>query len=169
MAKEHVKTMKKKDLIRLDEEIAKRLQAEFNKEERLVRKKDEANISLTEEWDDIQAKICRREEEQTTNPSSTKKNHVYLPEEYGKKKPKDLKNKSFDSIQKMFDRAFKRVNTFVDFKTDLVKDILNKKLHVDYFSKMAYQLLKLLTKQLKNQRSVWKHPPDDYRAFNGET
>ncbi|GJY22403.1 hypothetical protein Tco_0396061 [Tanacetum coccineum] len=54
---EHVKTMKKKDLIRLDEEIAKRLQAEFNKEERLVRKKDEANISLTEEWDDIQAKI----------------------------------------------------------------------------------------------------------------
>ncbi|GKE24914.1 hypothetical protein Tco_1436426, partial [Tanacetum coccineum] len=38
------------------------------------------------------------------------------------KKPKDLKNKSFDSIQKMFDRAFKRVNTFVVFRTDLVKD-----------------------------------------------
>ncbi|GKC72981.1 hypothetical protein Tco_1118864 [Tanacetum coccineum] len=33
----------------------------------------------------------------------------------------DLKNKSFDSIQKMFDRAFKRVNTFVDFRTDLVE------------------------------------------------
>ncbi|GKC94326.1 hypothetical protein Tco_1159768, partial [Tanacetum coccineum] len=31
------------------------------------------------------------------------------------------KNKSFDSIQKMFDRAFKRVNTFVDFRTDLVE------------------------------------------------
>ncbi|GJT41453.1 hypothetical protein Tco_0941318 [Tanacetum coccineum] len=38
-----------------------------------------------------------------------------------RKKLKDLKNKSFDSIQKMFDRAFKRVNTFVDFKTDLVE------------------------------------------------
>ncbi|GKB23558.1 hypothetical protein Tco_0862959 [Tanacetum coccineum] len=38
------------------------------------------------------------------------------------KKPKDLKNKSFDSIQKMFNRAFKRVNTFVDFRTDLVED-----------------------------------------------
>ncbi|GJW97124.1 hypothetical protein Tco_0178932 [Tanacetum coccineum] len=37
------------------------------------------------------------------------------------KKLKDLKNKSFDSIQKMFDRAFKRVNTFVDFRTDLVE------------------------------------------------
>ncbi|GJW85155.1 hypothetical protein Tco_0158300 [Tanacetum coccineum] len=35
---------------------------------------------------------------------------------------KDLKNKSFDSIQKMFDRAFKRVNTFVDFRTNLVED-----------------------------------------------
>ncbi|GJT53555.1 hypothetical protein Tco_0988609 [Tanacetum coccineum] len=38
-----------------------------------------------------------------------------------RKKPKDLKNKSFDFIQKMFDRAFKRVNTFVDFIIDLVK------------------------------------------------
>ncbi|GKB30421.1 hypothetical protein Tco_0869822 [Tanacetum coccineum] len=37
------------------------------------------------------------------------------------KKPKDLKSKSFNSIQKMFDRAFKRVNTFVDVRTDLVK------------------------------------------------
>ncbi|GJX00720.1 hypothetical protein Tco_0184633 [Tanacetum coccineum] len=51
-----------------------------------------------------------REEEQTTNLSLTKKNHI-----------KDLKNKSFDSIQKMFDRAFKRVNTFVDFRTYLVE------------------------------------------------
>ncbi|GJZ38704.1 hypothetical protein Tco_0585267 [Tanacetum coccineum] len=37
------------------------------------------------------------------------------------KKLKDLKNKPFDFIQKMFNRAFKRVNTFVDFRTDLVE------------------------------------------------
>nr|GFA67137.1 hypothetical protein [Tanacetum cinerariifolium] len=37
------------------------------------------------------------------------------------KKLKDLKNKSFDSIQKMFDRAFKRVNTFVEFRVELVE------------------------------------------------
>ncbi|GJV88416.1 putative ribonuclease H-like domain-containing protein [Tanacetum coccineum] len=48
---------KKKDLIRLDEEIALKLQAEFDEEERLAREKDEANVVLTEEWDDIQAKI----------------------------------------------------------------------------------------------------------------
>ncbi|GKB62357.1 hypothetical protein Tco_0918543 [Tanacetum coccineum] len=45
---------------------------------------------------------------------------TYLKNMEGKK-PKDLKNKSFDSIQKMFDRAFKRVNTFIDFITDLVE------------------------------------------------
>ncbi|GJU16094.1 hypothetical protein Tco_1144060 [Tanacetum coccineum] len=33
----------------------------------------------------------------------------------------------------------------------IITDMLNKKLQVNYFSEMAYQLLKLLTKQLKNQ------------------
>ncbi|GKC88906.1 hypothetical protein Tco_1149555, partial [Tanacetum coccineum] len=32
-------------------------QAEFKEEERLAREKDEANVALTEEWDDIQAKL----------------------------------------------------------------------------------------------------------------
>ncbi|GJY50880.1 hypothetical protein Tco_0441727, partial [Tanacetum coccineum] len=53
MVEEPVKSMKKKDLIRLDEETAKRLQAEFDEEERLAREKDEANVALIEEWDDI--------------------------------------------------------------------------------------------------------------------
>ncbi|GJU34033.1 hypothetical protein Tco_1182387 [Tanacetum coccineum] len=35
-------------------------------------------------------------------------------------KLKDLKLKEFDSIEEMFDRAFKRVNTFEDFRTELV-------------------------------------------------
>ncbi|GKE01663.1 hypothetical protein Tco_1389646, partial [Tanacetum coccineum] len=55
------KPMKRKELIRLDEEIASKLQAEFNEEVRLAREKAkkerEANVALTEEWDDIQAKI----------------------------------------------------------------------------------------------------------------
>nr|GEY35587.1 hypothetical protein [Tanacetum cinerariifolium] len=42
------------------------------------------------------------------------------------KKLIDLKNKSFDSIQKMFDKALKRVNTFVDFKTELVEESFKK-------------------------------------------
>ncbi|GJX99407.1 hypothetical protein Tco_0356426 [Tanacetum coccineum] len=46
--------------------------------------------------------------------------YTYLKNMEGNKL-KDLKNKSFDSIKKMFDRAFKSVNTFVDFRTDLVE------------------------------------------------
>nr|GEU75186.1 putative ribonuclease H-like domain-containing protein [Tanacetum cinerariifolium] len=117
---------------------------------------------------------------------------------------KDLKLKDFDSIKEMFDKAFRRVNTFVDFRTELVQrkekrageeliqestkkkkvdddketielkqlmeiipDIymlvektypltaptlsmmLEKKLQIDYQSEMAYQLCKLIKKQLK--------------------
>ncbi|GKE55835.1 hypothetical protein Tco_1495020 [Tanacetum coccineum] len=36
-------------------------------------------------------------------------------------------------------------------KLSTIIDMLNKKLQVDYLNEMAYQLLKLLTKQLKNQ------------------
>ncbi|GJT54283.1 hypothetical protein Tco_0989337 [Tanacetum coccineum] len=36
-------------------------------------------------------------------------------------KLKDLKLKDFDSIQEMFDRAFKRVNTFEDYRIELVE------------------------------------------------
>ncbi|GKC66966.1 hypothetical protein Tco_1099564, partial [Tanacetum coccineum] len=61
MIEEHVKPMKKKVKIMLDEEAALKLQDEFDKEERVTREKakkeKEANITLIEEWDDIQAKI----------------------------------------------------------------------------------------------------------------
>ncbi|GJW43068.1 retrovirus-related pol polyprotein from transposon TNT 1-94 [Tanacetum coccineum] len=58
---EPVEPMKKKDLIGLDEEVALKLQAKFDEEERLAREKaknvEEANISLIETWDDIQENI----------------------------------------------------------------------------------------------------------------
>ncbi|GJW65457.1 hypothetical protein Tco_0117341 [Tanacetum coccineum] len=36
-------------------------------------------------------------------------------------KHKDLKSKDFNSIKELFDKAFKRVNMFMDYKTDLVE------------------------------------------------
>ncbi|GJZ67684.1 hypothetical protein Tco_0630924, partial [Tanacetum coccineum] len=145
MIEEHVKPMKKKDQISFDEEVALKLQAEFDEEERLAREKvekeKEANIALIEEWDDIQAveektKLFQQlleqrrkhfatksaEEKRNKPPTQAQQRKImctYLKNMEGKKL-KDLKNKSFDSIQKMFDRAFKRVNRFVDFRTDLV-------------------------------------------------
>ncbi|GJU77727.1 DNA-directed DNA polymerase [Tanacetum coccineum] len=50
---ELVKPKKKDVQIMLDEEAAKKLQAEFDEEERLAREKDKANIA----WDDIQANV----------------------------------------------------------------------------------------------------------------
>ncbi|GJU87898.1 hypothetical protein Tco_1295444, partial [Tanacetum coccineum] len=54
---EPVKKLSKKDQLKLNEEVAQRLQAEFNEQERIEREKAEANIALKETWDDIQAKI----------------------------------------------------------------------------------------------------------------
>ncbi|GJV03356.1 hypothetical protein Tco_1336925 [Tanacetum coccineum] len=113
---------KKKYQIRLNEETALKLQAEFDEEERLAREKVEkeqdANIALIETWDDIQAKIDvdhelaeRMQAQEQEELSITEKGY----------KLKDLKLKEFDSIQEMFDRAFKRVNTFKDFRTELVE------------------------------------------------
>ncbi|GKE17949.1 hypothetical protein Tco_1425526 [Tanacetum coccineum] len=86
------KPLKKKDQIMLNQELAFKLQAEEEEEERIAREKAqkvrEANIA----WDDIQAK-----------------------------RPKDLKNKSFAEVQKLFDKEMKRVNIFVDMDVELVK------------------------------------------------
>ncbi|GJY85962.1 putative ribonuclease H-like domain-containing protein [Tanacetum coccineum] len=153
----------KEDQIILDEETAKKLQAEFDEEERLAREKAEkeveANIALIEEWDDIQAKIDvdyqlaerlqaqeqeelsieekatsfqqllekrrkhfaakRAEEIRNKPPTKAQQRKImctYLKNMEGYKR-KDLKSKRFDSIQEMFDKAFKRVNTFEDFRT----------------------------------------------------
>ncbi|GJW07014.1 hypothetical protein Tco_1569437 [Tanacetum coccineum] len=167
MIEEPVKPIKKKDLIRLDEKFALKLQAKFDEEERLAREKakkeKEDNIALIEEWDDIQAKIdvdyqlaerlqaqeqeelsveekaklfqqlleqrrkhfaAKRSEEKRNKPPTQAQQRkimcTYLKNMEGYKL-KDLKSKGFDSIQEMFDRAFKRVNTFEDFRTELVE------------------------------------------------
>ncbi|GJZ74440.1 hypothetical protein Tco_0638586 [Tanacetum coccineum] len=70
----------------------------------------------------------RAEEKRNKPPTQAQQIKImrtYLKNMEGKK-PKDLKNKSFDSIQKMFDKAFKRVNTFVDYKTKLVEESFKK-------------------------------------------
>nr|GEU83229.1 hypothetical protein [Tanacetum cinerariifolium] len=41
-------------------------------------------------------------------------------------KPKNLKKKSFNEIQKLFDSVMKRVNTFVDMNTEIVEERLKK-------------------------------------------
>ncbi|GKB88173.1 hypothetical protein Tco_0960445 [Tanacetum coccineum] len=65
----------------------------------------------------------RGEEKRNKLPTKTQQKKTmitYLKNMEGWKH-KDLKSKDFDSIKKLFDKAFKRVNMFVDFRTDLVE------------------------------------------------
>ncbi|GJT13545.1 hypothetical protein Tco_0860587 [Tanacetum coccineum] len=143
---EPVKPMKKKDQIRLDEEAALKLQAEFDEEERLTREKAEKNHQLAErmqaqEQEELSIEenatlfqqllekkrkhfaAKRAEEKRNKPPTKAQQRKIkctYLKNMEGYKLT-DLKYKEFDSIQEMFDRAFKRVNTFEDFRTELVE------------------------------------------------
>ncbi|GJZ09273.1 hypothetical protein Tco_0543556 [Tanacetum coccineum] len=104
-----------------DYQLAKRLQAEEQEQFTTEQKATLFKELLEQRRKHFTAK--RAEEERNKPPTQVQQRKImctYLKNMEGKK-PKDLKNKSFDSIQKMFDKAFKRVNTFVDFRTDLVK------------------------------------------------
>ncbi|GKD69965.1 hypothetical protein Tco_1324055 [Tanacetum coccineum] len=133
LLKKYIKNFKSQGESDVDFSIAERL------DKRESKKKKKPIIALIEEWDDIQVKIevdhelaqrlrkhfaAKRAEEQRNKPPTQAQQRkimcTYLKNMEGYKL-KDLKSKGFDSIQEMFDRAFKRVNTFVNFKTDLVE------------------------------------------------
>nr|GEY19212.1 hypothetical protein [Tanacetum cinerariifolium] len=72
--------------------------------------------------------IKRVEEKRNKPPSQAQQRKImctYLKNMKGMKLT-DLKNKSFDFIHKMFNRAFKRVNIFVDYRTELVEESSKK-------------------------------------------
>ncbi|GJV40427.1 hypothetical protein Tco_1418867 [Tanacetum coccineum] len=56
MVEEHLK-MKKKDQVLFNKQEAIRLQAQFDKEARIEREKEEANAALIEQWNDIHDKV----------------------------------------------------------------------------------------------------------------
>ncbi|GJX07754.1 putative ribonuclease H-like domain-containing protein [Tanacetum coccineum] len=101
--------LKRKDQIALDEQIARdiqaKLDAELIEEQKLARKQEEeANIALIE-----------AQEKRNRPPTKAQKRtqtSTYL-KHMGGYTYKQLKGKSFDEIQKLFNKEMKRVNTFV--------------------------------------------------------
>nr|GEV03512.1 putative ribonuclease H-like domain-containing protein [Tanacetum cinerariifolium] len=101
-------------------------------------KKIEANIDLIETLDDVQAKIDvdhqlaerlkffaakRAKEKRNKPPTQAQKRKImctYLKNMEGYIL-KQLKEFEFDKVQEMFNKAFKRVNTFEEFRTELVQ------------------------------------------------
>ncbi|GKA76919.1 ribonuclease H-like domain-containing protein [Tanacetum coccineum] len=159
--------LSRKEQISFDEQEAKRLQAQFDEETRVADEEaqriEEANKALTNEWDDIQAKVdvdyqmaqrLQQEEQEKLTDTEKAKLFVQLLEarkkhfaakraEKQRSKPptqaqqrelmstylknidgwklNQLKNKSFENIQKLFNIAMKRVNSFVDMDTEVVE------------------------------------------------
>ncbi|GJY60496.1 hypothetical protein Tco_0461153 [Tanacetum coccineum] len=132
MVKEPLK-MKKKDQISYDEQEAIRLQADFDEEVRLARLQAEEQEELTiDEKSKLFIKLSEaRKKHFATKKAKEKRNRpptraqqrsimcTYLKNMAGWKH-KDLKNKSFANIQELFDKAMKRVNTFIDMDTKLI-------------------------------------------------
>ncbi|GJX94779.1 hypothetical protein Tco_0349365 [Tanacetum coccineum] len=181
------KPMKKKELIMLDEEIASKLQAEFDEKVRLAREKakkeEEANIVS---WDNVQAMIdadyqmaqqmqaeeqeklsieeksklfvqllearkkhfaaIRAKEKRNKPPTKAQKRNTmstYLKNMVGYKH-NQLKNKSFDDIQKLFDKAMKRSSSKRAGEALEQESSKNQKLEEDKESKELKQCLEII-------------------------
>ncbi|GJV45666.1 hypothetical protein Tco_1430202 [Tanacetum coccineum] len=143
---EKEKSIKKQEQMRIDEELAFKLQAE--EEERLAREKAQQlaqrlQAQEQEELSDEEKAILfvqfleqrrkhfaakRAEEKRNIPPTRDEQRSImctYLKNMEGWK-PKSLKNKSFANIQELFEKVIKRVNTFVDYKTELVEESSKK-------------------------------------------
>ncbi|GJX77856.1 hypothetical protein Tco_0324667 [Tanacetum coccineum] len=117
------KPLKKKDQdkVRTDYELAQRLQQE-KQEELTIEEKSKLFQQLLEKRRKFFV-VKRVEKKRNRPPTKAQQRSImctYLKNIEGWK-PKDLKTKSFDNVQELFDKAIKRVNTFVDFRTELVE------------------------------------------------
>ncbi|GKA83250.1 hypothetical protein Tco_0804845 [Tanacetum coccineum] len=143
------KPMKKQEQMRIDEELAFKLQAKEEEVERLAR------IEVDEE---LATRLQAEEQEQFTDAEKARLFCEFLDQRrkfFAAKRAKAKRNKpptqanqrklycrylmnmegytlkqlkgfKFEDIQKMFDRAFKRVNTFVDYKIELLEESSKK-------------------------------------------
>nr|GEY78369.1 hypothetical protein [Tanacetum cinerariifolium]GEY78373.1 hypothetical protein [Tanacetum cinerariifolium] len=74
-------------------------------------------------------------------------------------KPSALKNKSFAKIQELFNKAMKRINTFVDFRTELVKENDRDDINIDatpLFVKTLIVDYKIYKKRKKNYFQIFR-------------
>ncbi|GJX81580.1 hypothetical protein Tco_0331061 [Tanacetum coccineum] len=104
-----------------DHQLAERMQAQEQEELSIEEKATLFQQLLEKRRKHFAAK--RAEEKRNKPPTKAQQRKImctYLKNMEGYKL-NDLKLKEFDSIQEMFDRAFKRVNTFEDFRTELVE------------------------------------------------
>ncbi|GJW60354.1 hypothetical protein Tco_0109689 [Tanacetum coccineum] len=121
--------MKKKDQFLFDEQEAIRLQAQFDKEKRIAREKEEANVALIAQWNNIQDKVetdyelaqsMQAEEQEELIIKEKSKLFQQLLEKrrkfFAAKRAEEKRNNPPIKAQQ---RSI-MVNTFVDMDTELV-------------------------------------------------
>ncbi|GJV21475.1 hypothetical protein Tco_1370495 [Tanacetum coccineum] len=108
-------------MIDADYQMAQQMQAE-EQEKLSIEEKSKLFVQLLEARKKHFAAIRAKEKRNKPPTKAQKRNTMstYLKNMAGYKH-NQLKNKSFDDIQKLFDKAMKRVNTFVDMDTELVE------------------------------------------------
>ncbi|GJW07326.1 hypothetical protein Tco_1569749 [Tanacetum coccineum] len=119
--------LKKKDQVALDEEMARNLKAQMLQAEEhgeiTIKERSRLFVELVNRRKKHFAKL-RAEEIIRKPPTKAQRRNqrsIYLKNMAGYKHSQ-LKSKSYDEIQKLFDKEMKRVNTFVDMNLEVVKD-----------------------------------------------
>nr|GEW76093.1 putative LRR receptor-like protein kinase [Tanacetum cinerariifolium] len=118
----HVQDKDIQEKVDVDYQLTERLQAE-EQQELNEEKKDKLFMELLKKRRKF-FPAKRNEEKRNRLPTKTQQRSLmctYLKNMDGWK-PKALKNKSFTEVQELFDKAMKRINTFVDFRTELVEE-----------------------------------------------
>ncbi|GKF12554.1 hypothetical protein Tco_0050480, partial [Tanacetum coccineum] len=118
---------------KLDPKDKVQMQAELKEEARLARQREEeANVALIEEWDNVQAMMdadYKLSEEQRRKPltKAQRRNQIctYL-KNMARFTHSKLKSKSFDEVQKAFDKTMSWINLFVPIDSEVVKKSKDK-------------------------------------------
>nr|GEY03807.1 hypothetical protein [Tanacetum cinerariifolium] len=124
--------IKKKDQISFEEQEARRLQAEIDEQDKLAEEKTQQIKDENLAWDNVQAMIdsddyeldARLQEEEQGELTVEEKSRLFVELMDKRKKftHNQLKNKSFNDVQKAFDKTISWINSFVPMDSEVVKD-----------------------------------------------
>ncbi|GKA90246.1 hypothetical protein Tco_0812116 [Tanacetum coccineum] len=104
-----------------DYQLAERLQAEEQEQLTIEQKATLFKELLEQRRKHFAAKRAEEKRNKPTTKTQQKKTMITYLKNMEGWKHKDLKSKDFDSIKELFDKALKRVNMFMDFRTELVE------------------------------------------------
>nr|GEW00773.1 copia protein [Tanacetum cinerariifolium] len=146
--------------IDVDHQLAERMQVQEQEELFIAEKATLFQQLLEKKRKYFAAK--RAEEKRNKPPIKAQQRKImctYLKNMEGYKL-KDLKLKEFDSIQEMFYRAFKRVNTFEDFRTELVEG-KEKRAGTELIEKITKKQKVENEKEIKELKQFMEIIPDE--------